>query len=368
MNLLYKPLKNIIYQFTRSGLQNHDDIEAGRKIFLVNLFSSLGFLYFFTFGMNALLNNRIIIASVVLPSSALIIGNFIYLRYSGNHYRASDVVAIIISLIYLFLLSSGGVNNTGLLWGYTVAPIIFYLHGIRIGSWIIITLTLLSCFILFYPDMPLLKADYSYVLKTRFMASFIGIAILSFLNEYSRQQSYDQLTEASLKLDKQARTDPLTGLSNRREIQEKISYENLRSMRSKISYSLLICDIDYFKKINDEYGHECGDHILVEASKTLKKTLRKQDIISRWGGEEFLILLPETNSDGAIITAEKARRSIEYMQPSYNDKPINITISIGIETSDEAYNIKDYIRRADENLYKAKRNGRNLTYGHKKAS
>lgn len=121
-----------------------------------------------------------------------------------------------------------------------------------------------------------------------------------------------------------------------------------------------ISDIDHFKKINDSYGHDGGDFILVKVAQCFKETLRSQDIACRWGGEEFLILLPETNLTGATILAEKFRSLMETLSLEHNGHSIRITMSFGLGSYDEnCMDVDGCIKRADECLYIAKASGRN---------
>jgi diguanylate cyclase (GGDEF)-like protein len=168
-----------------------------------------------------------------------------------------------------------------------------------------------------------------------------------------------KLLEINQELDKYSRTDVLTGLSNRRDFTEKINYELSRVHRSKKTFSILMCDIDYFKKVNDTYGHDCGDYVLIYIADLLRTTLREQDIIARWGGEEFIILLPDTSLKGAKEIAEKLRRRVAREQYVYNNKKFKLTVSIGISGYEEGHSIDDCIKIADESLYVAKETGRN---------
>ena len=129
-----------------------------------------------------------------------------------------------------------------------------------------------------------------------------------------------------------------------------------KSNRYKIKFSLLIYDIDYFKKINDTYGHESGDKILIELSNLVKKTLRKNDEVFRVGGEEFAIIAPETDVTNALVLAEKIRKVVEAANFHNN---IKITLSLGIADSYTGRSISDIYRQTDTALYKAKNLGRN---------
>jgi len=165
------------------------------------------------------------------------------------------------------------------------------------------------------------------------------------------------------KLDQTSRTDSLTGLSNRRDILEKLNYEVKRFERNKKPCSIILADIDNFKAINDTHGHGGGDYILVEIANLFTGNSRDQDIVSRWGGEEILILLPETDAAGAKYLAEKYRQIIASHNFHFDENQISVTMSFGVNmmfNDDDSGNIIEaVIKRADHCLYEAKRNGKN---------
>lgn len=154
--------------------------------------------------------------------------------------------------------------------------------------------------------------------------------------------------------------DFLTGLFNRRRFTEILTSEILRFKRSKRVFCLIMIDIDFFKKINDSYGHECGDLVICELAKLLKNSLRETDSISRWGGEEFLVLLPETNLEQGAKVAEKLRKLSEEIRLEYESNEIKFTISVGVQEYHQKHSDSDQIINAvDKCLYRAKLNGRN---------
>jgi diguanylate cyclase (GGDEF)-like protein len=167
------------------------------------------------------------------------------------------------------------------------------------------------------------------------------------------------ITEQTKKLELLATKDFLTGLSNRRDFLEKVQQEEKRSKRTNRLFALIMLDIDHFKNVNDTYGHECGDKVLVSVARGLEKALRAQDILARWGGEEFVCLLPETEVDGAKHAAEKIRTTVETLQHDCIDVPVSVTVTLGICVYDGSYSIEECIRRADDALYEGKKRGRN---------
>ena len=192
----------------------------------------------------------------------------------------------------------------------------------------------------------------SHVETIKALASYIAIAL-------NNSQQSEDLKITARELELLSKTDPLTGLYIRRHIIEKMEEEFTRYMRYGKRFSLMIIDIDFFKKVNDAYGHNCGDYILIAVSDLLKLLLRQQDCLARWGGEEFLVLLPETVAANAIVLAERLRSSVEAMVFEYKDDKINITMTFGIAESGSESSVDDIIMKADNALYEGKRRGRN---------
>ena len=194
----------------------------------------------------------------------------------------------------------------------------------------------------------------------------IILAITLLLTLYRRfrlkVKSARELESAYKKMEELAGTDTLTGLYNRRALLERIEIETVRMGRTWKPFSFIMLDIDNFKKINDTFGHECGDTVLVTLAKTLKSSLRLQDVSARWGGEEFLLLLPETTIDGAFRLAEKIRRNIEKLRISCGSNEIQFTVSAGVSCYDHPGPIEAIIRKADKALYNAKKSGKNRVH------
>lgn len=156
-----------------------------------------------------------------------------------------------------------------------------------------------------------------------------------------------------------ATTDTLTGLFNRRKMHELINQEVVRYQRDKKSFLLVITDIDHFKQFNDNYGHDCGDYVLKQVSQLMKDSLRQQDIVARWGGEEFLIMLPETELEGGVQAIEKLRETMANTVYEYEANTFSVTMTFGVTVYDGSCDVDGCIKRADEMLYAGKRGGRN---------
>lgn len=163
--------------------------------------------------------------------------------------------------------------------------------------------------------------------------------------------------------------DQLTGLYNRYAINRFLSQQHQLWLRHQHPYSLLVCDLDYFKQLNDSLGHLAGDAALKSVADLLQENLRAEDICGRFGGEEFLIILPHTDQASAVATAQKLLDQIQQTPLYYNDHVISLTCSIGIQTVQAGFAIEDMLQHADKALYQAKANGRNqLQSGHSHTS
>ncbi len=180
--------------------------------------------------------------------------------------------------------------------------------------------------------------------------------------EQTIRKNQEQLKLVNAKLEELARLDTLTGLSNRRSMKEKLEYEKRRSTRKTNDFNIIIADIDNFKKINDSYGHDAGDEVLVTISNILTQSLRRQDSVARWGGEEFLFLLPETDLEGGMTVAEKIREKIEAHEFRYDGQRLTVTMTFGICLYNGSRTVEECIKRADESLYKGKNEGKNRIY------
>ena len=170
----------------------------------------------------------------------------------------------------------------------------------------------------------------------------------------------DELRRSNQLLLELAQTDPLTRLCNRRHLYEKLEVEINRCLRGGNPISLIMADIDHFKRVNDKYGHQCGDEALVRVSDLLLEELRTYDLAARYGGEEFCLVLPETTMKAAVEVAERVRNKAEVMKFGVPMEREKLTMSFGVATFDNHEgSIDELIRLADEALYLAKNSGRN---------
>jgi len=182
---------------------------------------------------------------------------------------------------------------------------------------------------------------------------------------HTMNEQLEKRLELQHKLEQLAQKDPLTDLYNRRRMDELLNLEISRVKRNNNQFSLVLCDIDHFKQVNDTYGHETGDKVIIAVADILKQSLRQQDFVCRWGGEEFLIALPDTNINQAVTVAEKIRASCERCIVSNSNNNVNFTLTFGIDVFDNTKDIKATIAAADTALYEGKQTGRNMVVCYK---
>jgi diguanylate cyclase (GGDEF) domain len=344
--------------YTSKKFSFSDDIV--QKIVILVIMSYVLISICFLLGINSILNEISPLGYVLIFVSLSAIVNNIYFRHSGNFSLYTTALHIIFGLLCVYLVYSGGRENTGPLWSFVAPVLSFYLVGYKKASIICIVLIAISAAILLIPGLPFSTiAPYPAFFKARFLISISIVTFTAYLLEYSRYHTQLEIVILSQELDRMSRTDELTGLSNRRDMYEWLKQESYRYERNRNPFSITLCDIDHFKSINDVFGHDCGDFVLKNVARLLSDSVRKQDKIARWGGEEFLILHPETTLNNAGLIAERMRKTIENAAFAYQQHDLHLTLSFGTAMITENSAIEEVIKHADENLYHAKRTGRN---------
>ena len=189
----------------------------------------------------------------------------------------------------------------------------------------------------------------------------LAISILMLIGNYGVRQLFRNLELQRIELEQLASFDALTGLANRRSVLEKAKFEMSRALRTEHQFSFLMIDIDHFKKVNDTFGHAAGDQVLHQIAEIMVCELRNIDICGRIGGEEFLVVMPDTNLDKALIAAERLRMAVASCNFHLSDQVFPITISIGavVPSLGKEASLDALLAEADRALYKAKSNGRN---------
>ncbi|WP_340680336.1 GGDEF domain-containing protein [Paraglaciecola sp.] len=175
----------------------------------------------------------------------------------------------------------------------------------------------------------------------------------------ANQTLEQEVAKRTVQLEKMANTDELTGLLNRREIMRILNLQIIRAQRHNSPLALMMFDLDHFKLINDTHGHQAGDKMLVTCAEQFRLVSRNIDFIGRIGGEEFLIILPDTCHTDAMQIAERCRLKIESAHTLVSDTQLSCTVSIGVAQWSVGTTLQQFVKHADELLYKAKSDGRN---------
>ena len=192
---------------------------------------------------------------------------------------------------------------------------------------------------------------------TNISAVYLGIIFLSYFYSKKDNQEEGKLIQYNVRLKNEASTDQLTGLWNRRR-----AYEFLKGLYEdpEVHFiTIAMGDIDFFKKVNDTYGHDAGDMVLKNVADTMKSACRSDTFLARWGGEEFLLIFPNCNGDDAFVALQRIRLAIEKSTTEVNETAINVTMTFGLTEADMREKIDVSIKAADSMLYIGKQNGRN---------
>ncbi|GAA0782814.1 MULTISPECIES: GGDEF domain-containing protein [Pseudomonadati] len=339
----------------QNKLQRFGELQQAR---VIALFSLVGLSITFLMMCFALLNNDTPLALCLLSASAIYGLAFYWVKNKGKVKLSSYIIIYSLYILMLYLVYTGGVASTGPLWIFIVPPVSLYVHGLKKGLLNIAIFVSLTCLIMFFPHSVYAQDIYPFEFKLRLLYSFLTISFLSALYEFSRNELYNNALELNQKLHKLAHFDELTGLHNRRDAQLKLN-QNIAVFNPEQRFSILLCDIDYFKLVNDKYGHGAGDLVLVKISEVFQRTKNQTDYVSRWGGEEFLFILPQTDQIEAFEVAERLRSAVFEQSVSLDDEDIKVTISIGVKEYHMGLSVDQLINDADKALYEAKKLGRN---------
>jgi diguanylate cyclase (GGDEF)-like protein len=279
--------------------------------------------------------------TVIVVSTVLAV---LYAWRTGDTIKPGIYLATIFSAGSTLIAINLGVN--GLFWIYPL--ILFNFFMVSPGKALLATLLVLVSLVAYGQHNPgaVFESDYQMV---SFLVTSMMASVLSFVFAYRTTSQRDQLQQLAIH-------DPLTGARNRRAMNEELKIAASSHRRHGNSYGVLTMDLDHFKRVNDNYGHQAGDQVLVDFVELIKNSSRKEDRLFRFGGEEFLLLLPNTDRVGLLAAAQQLQQQVAHNLRSPGGA---VTMSVGgaILRSDEHW--EDMLERADQRLYRAKSAGRN---------
>jgi diguanylate cyclase (GGDEF)-like protein len=340
-------------------LQSVGDNDENRETRVLNWITLAALMFLGGIGAKAWYAEHYNHAWALWAFAALFALNIVVSWKTRNRTLQKSVILGLVALLFVYLAATGGESNTGPLWIYVFPPLLFYLTGLRTGLALLLGCLLVAMIVFQFPQLPGVTAEYSTDFKVRFFATISFEALFCYILESGRLKARNELMTLALAHEQAARTDELTGLANRRDMQSRLTQEFSRYQRSGHHFSIVLIDLDLFKQVNDDYGHDAGDEVLRRFSSLLTNVIRQTDVAARWGGEEFLVLLPDTSLLQALTLAERIRMEVAETRFDFNDSRLPVTLSAGVCTIAQADSVNDLLRQADLHLYSAKDNGRN---------
>lgn len=270
----------------------------------------------------------------------------------------------LVMLGVFLLLRQGAPSGSSLYWFLLFPSMAMFCLGLRRGTIVVCAFLFFLLLVLATPLQIFLAEPLSHTVRVRFLIAMLGAVVFSWGAEYTRYQTRNALARTLARLEADSLTDPLTGLGNRRDFYNFFNISFLGSSARKQPFALVMADIDHFKNINDKYGHKAGDKVLCHVADIFRTQCRETDKLYRWGGEEFLMLMPRTSTDEARQVLERMLKKLETT-PYHNETEgdIAITSSFGLCAGNVWDNLDLQIAAADQNMYIAKREGRNRIIG-----
>jgi diguanylate cyclase (GGDEF)-like protein len=292
------------------------------------------------FGINDFFNGRMVSGIFVVCMASLCTLNS-WLGWRGNYSLALNLIGIIPVITIAAANAMFNHGDPGSYWSYLAVFAVYFILPFRYAGYanaVFLGVIVASAWFTLSPE--------AYI---RFSSTLIGASFFIFISNREISKTQEQLK-------KQSTTDALTGTFNRVPLSENLNRAiELHKSEGELA-TLCVLDIDHFKKINDSYGHDIGDEVLVKLSAFILSMISKKDMLFRIGGEEFLILMNNTNIDEGLKTADAIRALVEDLELVPNHP---VTISVGVTEISENCTWKEWMKCSDENLYKAKQNGRN---------
>ncbi|WP_133468044.1 GGDEF domain-containing protein [Paraglaciecola marina] len=257
-------------------------------------------------------------------------------------------------IVMMFALSLPATSDAIFVWVLTIPLLAYLLLGRRLGFWvslIFIFLGIIAYHLRFIDSSNPFSLNAA--ISINITLSALLVMIIAHVYELNRDKNENRLIEL-------AGTDQLTGLPNRMKLDTSFQHISSLAKRHKIDFTLILIDIDFFKSINDQYGHDVGDEALCYIANFLNKNVRESDFLARFGGEEFALFMTSTEPNQANQHIENIRKMLSQSPFLNGDIAINITLSAGLATyGKDGKNLESLLKKADERLYQAKHNGRN---------
>jgi len=353
----------------KAGQQEMLAVRYRRRYRLCQVLTILGVIFLFALGSFSLVDGAEVLGSILIVNALVGLLNIYLLKRTGNVERAASILSGILFFLSMSLIITGGKNNTGILWVYPIVAINLFINRFWPAVFWFVIFSVASILLLFTPASILLMTNYSFVEAIRFILTMLALNAICLAALRSEEQAYQtimQLHDDDIR--KMAYYDTLTGLPNRWSFKTNLERLLSRAEKDKQRVGLLYIDLDNFKQVNDQYGHEAGDRLLLEFSERLWEEIRPTDqllkpqteSLARLAGDEFVVLLPNIKAplDASVV----ATRILNIFDGGFevDDVTHMIYASIGIAVyPDDACDPPTLLHHADAAMYDAKHNGRN---------
>lgn len=344
-----------------NGLGNHLNISRRdpeyHRIFITYVFLSVMSGVFIVFVLvNVLLFEQILLGVMQALLAPICIGTMFFLRQTRNVDFAAWVATSALAIFLMVFVLTSEAHSSTLALTAIFPGVAFFLLGHRIGAIFLAFFFPIIGLMFWWNISTSMDPVNSPVVFVNTILILVLITIQLFAYELGRKQVSDENAKMLKRLEVLSSTDSLTGLWNRRTTDDFLQQEVARSRRHGNSLSVAIIDIDHFKRVNDTYGHAGGDIVLKELSNEVQDILRKYDRLGRWGGEEFLVICPETAGDVAVALFDRLRA---HVAGHVFSNGVQLTVSIGTAEYRESDSPSSLVMRADKAMYQAKQSGRN---------
>lgn len=332
---------------------DYDSSGGVRRITLLRALLTLTVVFGAGFGVLNLFRGLLVLGSVEL-SVALTSGILmVILQRSRYPQRWGLLYLILFFAMLITALATTGATETIFVWILIIPIIAHFLYGRRLGLLLSLCFLAAAWAVYYVHFLDGLTVDGLTGLANVVASSLVLTGLIQ-VYEYSREKAQERLEAL-------AATDSLTGLPNRKRMRELLDRTLSEAKRTGARFCLLGMDLDYFKDVNDQYGHDAGDQVLREVAELLRTRLRRTDTPARWGGEEFFVLLPGTGTEGALQIAEAVRAELAEARIGVGGDRLTVTVSIGIsEYPVDGREVRELLVSADRRLYEAKSRGRDL--------
>lgn len=280
----------------------------------------------------------------------------VYIYQQHNVARLLLAATLLMGFFYLLV---GASDETSLMWCLTIVPALVGTFGHRQSLFLLAVVFAASIWILVSGAVPFITVQYEDIMIMRFLSSYAILATFSVAMDNSLITSLENYKRLSSKVQEIAHIDALTKLPNRHNMEQRLKLKAHEHQLSKSSFSVVLADLDNFKLLNDRYGRDAGDQILKETAKLLSRQLRDADTIARWGGNQFILLLPDTSDQEAAKIAERLRLKFSDLDIQVEGDPLVITASMGVTSVEKCIDLDDLISCAENGIYQAKHMGRN---------